>query len=117
MTLLALLALVIATPADAGSLTRDQRQSQAEIVRVFGQKAEPALRVAWCESTWRSRAWSSTSDAGVFQINYAAHHRAGESVEAFKRKWFDRRTNVAFAWRLSQGGTDWGPWTCRWAAG
>lgn len=102
----------LAVRADAGGLTRDQRMSRAEIVRVFKSNAPAALRVAWCESTWRSRAWSG-ADAGVFQINYAAHHKAGESVAAFKTRWFDRQRNVAFAFRLSRGGTSWRHWTCK----
>lgn len=102
--------------SSSSALTRDQQKSRAEIIRVFGSRAPAALRVAWCESHWRTRAWSATSDGGVFQINYAAHHYAGESIAAFQRRMFDRVRNVAFAYRLSAGGTNWAPWGCRWAA-
>ena len=105
-----LVALTLAGTASSGSLTRDQRLSRAEIVRVFGNDAT-ALRVAWCESHWQRKSWSG-ADSGVFQINYSAHHHSGESVSAFRAKFENRRTNVAFAWRLSRHGTNWNPWTC-----
>lgn len=108
--------LVVASTVSAEGLNRDQRRSRAEIKRVFKANAPAALRVAWCESRWSSRAWSRTSDAGVFQINYAAHHHASESVRAFQERMFDLKRNVAFAYRLSRGGTRWRAWACRWAA-
>lgn len=86
------------------------------ICDVFGPRCAPAMRVAWCESRLRPDAVSRTSDVGVFQINYAAHRKRGESFSAFKRRFFDVRKNVEFAYRLSRGGTNWAHWTCRWAA-
>lgn len=84
------------------------------IRQVFGARAPLALRVARCESRLRARAVSSTHDVGIFQVNYSAHHRSGESFAAFKRRMFDVGTNVRFAYRLSRHGTDFSPW--RWSA-
>lgn len=99
--------------AKADGRNASPRQS---VCRVFKARCSPAWRVVMCESRGNPRAVSRTNDVGLFQINYAAHHRAGESFTSFKARFFDVNRNVAFAYRLSRGGTDWHHWACRWAA-
>lgn len=94
----------------------ERRPVPLVICDVFGTKCAPAMRVAYCESRLRPDAVSRTRDVGVFQVNYAAHRKRGESFTAFKRRMSDVRRNVEFAYRLSRGGTDWDAWVCRWAA-
>lgn len=81
------------------------------ICRVFGPKCAKAVEVAYCESGMRADAVSRTRDVGVFQVNYATHRKRGESFAAFKRRMSDVDRNVAFAYRLSKGGRDWGAWS------
>lgn len=72
------------------------------IVEAFGENAHAACQVSWCESRWDPNAWNG-ADAGLFQVNkvHGAHST------------FDPERNVAFAYRLSDGGTRWGG-TSRW---
>lgn len=107
--LLAVLALSVAAPAPAKPTVRET------ILQVFGPRYGPlALRVARCESRLRPRVVSPTRDVGVFQINYAAHRRPGESFASFRARYSDVRTNVRYAYRLSRRGTDFSAW--RWSA-
>lgn len=80
------------------------------ICRAFGPSCAKAVEVAYCESGMRPDAVSRTRDVGVFQINYDAHHKRGESFAAFKRRMSNVERNVAFALRLSRGGRDWSAW-------
>lgn len=106
---LAVLSFVTVTEADGG-----QKPVGLVICRTFGPSCAKAVEVAYCESGMRPGAVSRTLDVGVYQINYAAHHRQGESFAAFKRRMTDVERNVAFAYRLSRGGRDWSAW--RWSA-
>lgn len=54
----------------------------------------------------------SRGSFGFFQVG-AIHRSAGESVSAFMRRMFDPYENVRKAYRMSKGGTSWGPWSCR----
>ena len=83
------------------------------ICRVFGSTCAKAVEVSYCESGMRADAVSRTRDVGLFQVNYAAHHKRGEAFAAFKRRMSDPERNAAFAYRLSRGGRDWSPW--RWS--
>lgn len=87
------------------------------IDRRFRSHARVARCIAWFESKRRRYAVSRTDDVGVFQINYLAHHRPGESFVSFKRRFFNVTTNVDFAYRLSSGGTSWGAWTTHYLCG
>lgn len=104
-TVSACVIVLMASRADAASGGHAVRQA---ICEVFRSRCAMALRVASCESRLDPYAVSPTSDVGVFQVNYRAHHRAGESFAQFKRRYQDIRTNVRYAYRLSRGGTDWG---------
>lgn len=99
--------LVCATSAEA-------RPPGLVICETFGTKCHLAIQVAYCESRLNPRAVSRTQDVGLFQANFAAHHRRGESFSEFRRRMSDPERNVAFAWRLSRRGTDWSAW--RWSA-
>jgi hypothetical protein len=81
------------------------------ICRVF-ENCRMATRVAWCESRLEPWAWSG-ADAGLFQANYQAHHRPGESVREFRVRHADIRYHVGWAYRLSSSGRDWTHW--RWS--
>ncbi len=111
--------LLVAVMVAAGG-ARSESASRAESIRaiklVFGPRAPAAIRVALCESRLYHRAISPTGDYGLFQANYAAHHWRGESTRAFAVRHFNIAYHVRWAYRLSRGGTNWRPWTCRWAA-
>ena len=95
--------------------------SIAAIRAVFPAATEnAAIRVARCESrlyaraaNWRDRhSDGSRGSFGLFQIG-ALHRARGESVAAFARRMFDPVANARVAYRLSRGGRNWRPWTCR----
>lgn len=83
----------------------------------FRTHAPVARCIAWFESHFYRYAVSPTADVGVFQINYSAHHQRGESFDSFKRRFFDVRTNLNYAYRLSSGGTSWRAWTTHYLCG
>lgn len=98
-----LIGSVIGTSGEARA--QDMSECPALIVETFGETAWAACRVAWCESTWRS--WAISPDGqnyGWFQVNLI--HGLGASA-------LDPEVNVAFAYRLSRGGTDWSHWSCK----
>ena len=113
LTLLAITSLFIVATAKAhGPLTRDQLRVRAEIILVFKTSSAIALRVSWCESSWRPWAWGY-GNAGPFQANYSAHHFRGESVTAFRARFANVPYAVRWAYRLSRQGTYWSDW--RWS--
>lgn len=111
--LVAVSCLLATSTAQADGLTRDQKRVRVEIIRVFGSRAPTALRVSWCEGRWLPWAWNGGS-AGPFQADYGGHHLPGESTAAFRSRFANVRYAVRWAYRLSQGGTDWHDW--RWSA-
>lgn len=89
---------------------------------VFGEHAEEAWTVV-AGPTSRCPTGESNGDPaarspgggnhGLFQIN-GVHRRDFEA--ALRRPWsdvYDPVANAAYAFKLSEGGTDWSPWTCR----
>jgi Lysozyme like domain len=80
------------------------------ICQVFtGWRCGPALRVARCETggTFYARALGRAGERGLFQI-HPVHFRTFD-----RRRLFEPRYNARAAFRLSRGGRDWSPWTCR----
>lgn len=104
-----LLIAVIAVCADAKGATPTYRPV---VCKVFGPRCAAAWAVVECESHGARWAWSG-ADAGLFQANYSAHHRPGESVASFRARHARVWWHVRWAYRLSHGGRDWGPWTCK----
>lgn len=87
----------------------------ALILAAFGPVHGPhAVKVATCESGLRVDAVSGRyGSVGLFQADYSAHHRRGETWAAFRRRMSNPRANIAFAVRLSNGGRSWTHW--RWS--
>ena len=106
-----LLIAVIAACADAKAAPRST-QYRPLVCRVFGAHCGAAWAVVRCESGGARWAWSG-ADAGLFQANYAAHHRPGESVASFRSRHARVLWHIRWAYRLSHGGTDWSAWTCK----
>lgn len=80
-----------------------------EIERVFGDDAENALKVAQCESGFRTVICNDglnrdgTVDCGIFQIN--------SNVHGIDRKWLKNyRINIAAAKQLHDEWGNWSPW-------
>lgn len=84
---------------------------------VFHQHMWTAICVSWVESKYNhlndvdGSSWSSTGDHGWMQINYAAHHRPGETENAFHARMAPIMTNLYEAFAISRHGTDWSAWT------
>jgi hypothetical protein len=90
---------------------------EAEIRRVFGSRAAVALCIAKNESGFREKATGynqdrvRSHDRGVFQIN-SYWHREVTDNEAYNYK-----TNIAHAYRISEGGRFWSQWSTRYQCG
>jgi len=72
---------------------------------VFGRRA----KVAWCISYYESRHTLTArngANLGPWQINVSAHPWVNSRL--LTRSW---RYNARVAYRISDGGTDWSPWT------
>lgn len=75
------------------------------IVETFGERHEFACYVAWRESSYRADATGKLGERGWFQIHPI--HGANSTYETW--------ANTQYAYRLSDGGTDWctaWKWTC-----
>lgn len=107
-----LLVVMVAVVADAKGGRYSAPKYRPAVCKVFGPRCAAAWRVVRCESHGRRWAWSG-ADAGLFQANYAAHHRPGESVASFRARHARIRWHIRWAYRLSHGGTDWSAWTCQ----
>jgi hypothetical protein len=75
------------------------------IVRVFGQYAAQALRVAACESGLSTRAQNGQY-LGLFQMGEYARSRYGHSEDALGQ------ARSAYRYFVDSG-RDWSPWACR----
>lgn len=90
---------------------------QAEIRRVFGSRSAAALCIAKHESGFREAAVGYNSDSvrshdrGIYQLN-SYWHREVSDAEAFNYK-----TNIAHAYRISEGGRYWSQWSTRYKCG
>lgn len=101
----------VATPAPVKPPTRlvncQTRACVPAVIRkVFGAHAGRALRVARCESRLWPHARGSAGERGIFQIHPV--HFGWLDEGRLWQPWY----NAKIAWRLSRGGTSWGPWTC-----
>jgi len=86
-----------------------------EIVTAAGFPPETqaaALAVAWCESSYRPDVVGAAGELGLFQI-HPVHF-------AYLRDTFGPAVDIAspdvnawYAYRLSQGGTNWSHWSCK----
>lgn len=72
----------------------------ALIVSTFGWAG---CAISYCESHWNPNATGAIGERGWFQINPHAHSDAT----------YDPAGNVAAAWRISSGGTNWSAWSVR----
>lgn len=67
------------------------------------------MRVVKCETggTYNPRSLGRAGERGLFQI-HPVHFSSLDPGRLFERAY-----NARVAFRLSHGGTDWSPWTCR----
>jgi hypothetical protein len=92
----------------ASTPSRPRSETRRVILRVFGPRHGPAaVRVAWCESRLDRRALGAAGERGLFQIHPVHFGWVDE------RRLWEPRYNARIALRLSRGGRDWSPWTCR----
>jgi hypothetical protein len=69
-----------------------------------------AMRVAWCESSYRPDVISPTNDYGLMQVNRRAH---SGRVAAMGYTWDDLLSpgpNLEVAWAIYAEAGGWGPW-------
>lgn len=120
---LAIIAFVIAlfwamahAPTSRGAKTTTKQA----VCKVFKTRCGAAWRVVMCESRGNPRAVGGAGERGIGQIHPIHFHRTVRShvgaVYVNPRRLFDPAFNARVMWVMSRGGTDWGPWTCRWAA-
>lgn len=90
---------------------RAESASVRAIRLVFPAATEnAAIRVARCESRLNPHALGRAGERGLFQI-HPVHFAWAQPGRLYDPVW-----NSRVAYRLSRGGTRWGPWSCRWAA-
>lgn len=75
------------------------------ICGVFGPYCSQALRVAWCESRYRTTA-SNGQYLGLFQMGSTARSRYGHGPDPWTQ------AEAAFRY-FADSGFSWSPWTCR----
>jgi len=100
----------LACVARASGGEREKSRIRSAICSVFaGQRCGPAIRVATCETggTLYPRSLGSAGERGLFQI-HPVHFRTFSRARLFEVLY-----NIRAAFRLSRGGRDWSPWTCR----
>ena len=97
---------LVAVVADAQA---GRAQARAAICSVFGARCQLALEVARCETggTFYSRSVGDAGERGLFQIHPVHFGWVNES------RLFEPLYNARIAFRLSHGGRDWSPWSCR----
>jgi hypothetical protein len=95
--------LTVANKATGEALAREA----ASAAGFRGQALEEAVAVARAESTFNPAAANPTSSArGMWQIMLTAH--AGDPDIS---RWADPYASARMAWRISNGGADWSPWS------
>lgn len=103
----------------AGILAFSRTESCPQVVvDVFGNQAEQACDVAWCESRFRSYIRNPYSDAtGYFQIIPYWHQRKADYLYEIgyldSPDLTDPVTNTIVAAVISGWGYDWGAWECK----
>jgi len=76
-----------------------------------------AVCIARAESGLRADA-EYQGNVGLFEINYGAHHRPGETYATFRARHILPRVNIAHAYRIwldarRRWGNPWLPWATR----
>ena len=107
-------AMVIAEPVRTPlpQIASVPQHCPAIIVETFGANAPAACRVARCESSWRVDAVGAAGEVGVFQI-HPVHFPHLYSTYGAAANLASMEINVAYAYSLSRGGSDWTHWSCR----
>jgi len=75
------------------------------ICGVFGPYCSQALRVAWCESRFRTTA-ANGQYLGLFQMGATARARYGHGPDPWTQ------AEAAFRY-FADSGFSWGPWSCK----
>lgn len=78
---------------------------QRVICGVFGPYCSQALRVAWCESRYRTTA-SNGQYLGLFQMGSGPRSRYGHGLDPWTQ------AEAAFRY-FADSGFDWSPWSCK----
>lgn len=79
----------------------------------FGDLADQALSVAWCESRYHPDAVNGPS-RGLFQIHEVhADQWAAVIGRSYWSSWDDPAANTTFARWLYRKAGGWGPWSCK----
>ena len=96
---------------DARPLPAAPSDVRAAVCAAFGPECERALRVAWCESTWRTDAVSRGGHRGLFQLSRIHQARAARLGFTWDQM-LELGPNVAVALDIfvEQG---WRPWSCQ----
>jgi hypothetical protein len=82
-------------------------RSAAQAAGFSGQRLEEAVAIARAESEFNPTAANPTSNArGMWQIMLTAHQDDPEIDQ-----WRDPYANARMAYRISNGGTNWAPWS------
>lgn len=103
LTISLIVALLFARRSDA--YDSSQRTARTAICQTFGRYCSQALRVAWCESRYRT--WASNGQyLGLFQMGSYARSRYGHGPGS----WAQARAAYRY---FSDSGRDWSPWQCR----
>jgi hypothetical protein len=90
----------IATTSSTTAATSVNGQCPAMISAAFG---DAGCKISFCESGWNPNVTGSNGEMGWFQINPHYHSDAS----------YDPAQNIAAAYRISAGGTDWSAWSVR----
>lgn len=77
------------------------------IVETFGAAAPRACAITYCESKWDNGAIGLANEVSMWQI-HPIHFRRYDRQRLRDDEWY--AAEVAF--EMSQGGTNWRPWSC-----
>lgn len=88
----------------------DRGAMEQKIRNKFGANAWAALRVANCESSMNP---SAIGDRNLFPSSYGLFQVRAFPERGTPAQLLNPDFNIDFAYRLSQGGTNWSHWTCK----
>lgn len=104
-----LLGLWLAADARGRALTPAQERARQAVLDVWPKAYEQAaLAVAWCESRWY-RSAKNGQFLGIFQMGAHERRTYGHGTGAYAQA----RAALRY---FRATGSDWSPWSCRWAA-
>jgi len=108
---------VVAPRAPVPSVAPKKLSVKDMICEAFGPRCEKAIRVAKCESGLRPHAYNkhdpNGGSFGLFQINGIHLNDNGVASRYEPKELFSPAINITVAYKLSNGGKNWGPWACR----